>query len=90
MSATTPKAKRTKKVKVKSEAKNGLFDADRFATDMFAKREADGVTFSALSEATGLNRSTLYRAEAKMPVDLNTICKISNWMNKRVQDYLTK
>lgn len=83
--ASTPKAEPVKKAK----PINGHFDTKQFAKDILAKREKDNLTFTDVAKAAGVERTTIYRAEAGRPIVINAICDLCNWLGKPVQDYLT-
>jgi hypothetical protein len=96
--ATTPKAKKPaakKPVKRQGDfffkGQNAPFNSERLAKDILAKREKDGLSFSAIEEATTIPATTIFRAEVgKGGLNVIAVASICNWLGVPVQKYFTK
>lgn len=72
---------------VKRKERKTFPDKERiFWTPLRSMRLNSGLTFSELSEHTGLNQSTLCRAEAGLTIELVTALKIARFFEKPVEE----
>lgn len=66
---------------------NSSFKAVQLAKDILAKREKEGITYAVAEQQTGVYKSILHRAESGLPISLESLPKICNWLGKPVQNY---
>lgn len=63
------------------------FHAKEFAADMLQKREKENISFRDLAKKTKIPMATLYRAEAKDNIKIDTLVALINWIEKPLSKY---
>lgn len=72
------------------KAANGNFNFEQLAKMLRKAKEKQGLTTSQLSDASGLTLPTIHRVfTAKSGLSIDTIVVACNFLNKKVQYFLT-
>lgn len=68
---------------------NQPFAGTKFGQDIYAKRQAHGLSTRAAAEQCGITSSTFNRCEFGKNPDFDSLVKLCNWLGRTIQYYFT-